>query len=455
MSNMHFPPGFVWGAATASYQIEGATSEDGRGASIWDTFSRTPGKVFHGDTGDVADDHYHLWRDDIRLMQQLGIGAYRFSVAWPRVIPKGAGAVNAAGLDFYDRLVDGLVAAKITPFVTLYHWDLPQALQDAGGWANPATVDAFVAYAEAVAKRLGDRVKHWITHNEPWVVAYLGNREGVHAPGLRDLATAVQVSHHLLVSHGRAVPVLRACSPGAKVGITLNLSTAMPYTPTDADRAAAVVQDGYLNRWFLDPIFGRGYPSDMVALYGKAMPPVTDADLRTIAAPIDFLGVNNYFPEIVKAVPVSQDVLGCAGISTAEKLAAGHTLTKMEWVIVPSALQSLLERLTRDYAPAEMYITENGAAVDDHLVGGKVEDSGRINYLREHIGAVGRAIANGAPMKGYFVWSLLDNFEWVHGFGKRFGIVFVDYATQRRIPKASFEYYSRIVKNNALVWADG
>ena len=265
---MTFPAEFVWGAATAAYQIEGAVAEDGRGESIWDRFSHTPGTVVNDDTGDVADDHYHRWRGDIALMQELGLKAYRFSIAWSRILPSGTGAVNVAGLDFYDHLVDGLLGAGITPFVTLYHWDLPQALQDQGGWANPDCVDAFADYAETVARRLGDRVQHWITHNEPWVVAFVGNYQGRHAPGVRDLPTALRVAHNLLLSHGRAVPRLRAAVPGAQVGITLNFSTSRPASESAEDAHATMLHDQYLNRWFLDPVFGRGYPAEMAEVYG-------------------------------------------------------------------------------------------------------------------------------------------------------------------------------------------
>ncbi|HEY8200350.1 MAG TPA: family 1 glycosylhydrolase, partial [Actinomycetota bacterium] len=295
------PPDFVWGAATSSYQIEGGISDDGRGPSIWDAFSHTPGRILGGDTGDVSCDHYHRWREDLAFMRRLGLRAYRFSVAWPRVFPEGTASVNTAGLDWYDRLVDGLLDAGITPFVTLYHWDLPQALQDRGGWASGGIVDAFVAYAETVARRLGDRVRHWITHNEPWVVGILGHYTGQHAPGLRNLRTALLAAHHVLLSHGRAVPVLRSSNPQAQVGIALNLAPSHPARDMEEDRDAARLHDGYMNHWFLDPLFGRGYPSDMWALYGDDVPDVHTADLADIAAPLDFLGVNHYGPVYVRS----------------------------------------------------------------------------------------------------------------------------------------------------------
>jgi beta-glucosidase len=446
MSLSRFPDGFTWGTATAAYQIEGAVAEDGRAPSIWDTFSHTPGKTVNGDTGDVACDHYHRWQGDVRLMRELGLQAYRFSIAWPRVVPEGTGPINQRGLDFYDRLVDALLEANITPFVTLYHWDLPQAQQDRGGWANRDTVDAFVAYADAVVRRLGDRVKHWITHNEPWVVSFVGNDEGRHAPGIQDLRTALQVAHHLLLSHGLAVPVIRAGSAGAQVGITLNLSPGRPTSTSPEDQVAARLADGYTNRWFLDPLYGRGYPADMVAHFGAAMPQVPADDLAHAALPIDFLGVNYYFPRIVRSAPH-----GFAALSPEELAAAGYELTAMGWPVVPDAFTELLTRLHRDYAPKAIYVTENGAAFDDQVVGGQVHDPRRIAYLHGHLGAVRQAIADGAPIGGYFLWSLMDNFEWAYGYSKRFGIVYIDYATQARIPKDSAAWYRRVIAANAVV----
>lgn len=453
MSETPFPAGFLWGAATASYQIEGAVAEDGRAPSIWDTFSHTPDATHNGDTGDVACDHYHRWRDDIGLMRELGLQAYRFSLAWPRIIPAGTGQVNQAGLDFYDRLVDGLLEAGIAPFATLYHWDLPQALQDRGGWESRDTAEAFVAYSDAVVRRLGDRVKGWITHNEPWVAAFVGNYQGRHAPGKRDLAAALQVAHHLLLSHGLAVPVLRAGAPKAEVGITLNMSTARPASDAPEDRAAATVADGFVNRWFLDPLHGRGYPADIVARFGAAMPQVTADDLATFAAPIDFVGVNYYFPTYARAV-AGDDPLGFDSPTPEELAAAGHELTTMGWPVVPDAFSELLTRVQRDYAPGTIYITENGAAFPDQVAGGQVVDPRRVAYLHGHLSAVRAAIAEGTKVGGYFVWSLLDNFEWALGYSQRFGIVYVDYATQARIPKASAHWYRRAIAANAVVDAE-
>ena len=448
-----FPDGFLWGAATAAYQIEGAVREDGRGPSIWDTFSHTPGKVQDGDTGDIACDHYHRWRADIGLMRDLGLRAYRFSIAWPRIFPDGAGTVNARGLDFYDRLVDELLAANITPFVTLYHWDLPQALQDRGGWTRRDTVDRFAAYADAVARRLGDRVTHWITHNEPWVAAFLGNYLGIHAPGLRDLPTAVLVAHHILLSHGRAAAALRAAG-GGQVGITLNLAPALPASESAADEDAARRMDAHLNRWYLDPLFGRGYPSDLdpqlSVLQGRLADTTLAADLAAIAAPLDFLGINYYAPQSVRATPLADNPLGFAPVTEAELVARGYELTGMGWPVVPDALHDLLLRVQRDYAPPALYITENGAAFPDRVVDGAVNDPQRVAYLAGHLRAASAAIAEGVPLRGYFVWSLLDNFEWSFGYSKRFGIVHVDYATQQRLPKASATWYSEASGTNRV-----
>ncbi|NLG50716.1 MAG: beta-glucosidase [Chloroflexi bacterium] len=438
-----FPPDFVWGAATASFQIEGGRKE--RGEAIWDAFCRWPGKVVNGDTGDVADDHYHLYRDDVGLMARLGLGAYRFSISWPRVLPEGKGQVNAKGLDFYDMLVDALLEAGITPFVTLYHWDLPSALQRLGGWAARDTIYRFVDYVGVVADRLGDRVQHWITHNEPWVVAFLGNLEGVHAPGWEDAGLALQIAHHVLVSHGLALPVLREKSgEQAKLGITLNLSPAHPATDSPEDRAAAQRQDGYLNRWFLDPVFRGSYPADMAEWYGYLMPRIAPGDMEIIARPIDFLGVNFYTRSVIRHAE-DAPFLKVAAVSPEGEY------TAMDWEVYPAALTELLLRLTRDYAPAALYITENGCAYEDGVSSdGHVHDPKRVEYFRQHFVASQEAIAQGAPLKGYFAWSLMDNFEWGFGYSRRFGITYVDYATQERIVKDSGLYYASVIKANAV-----
>jgi beta-glucosidase len=443
MPQLIFPEGFTWGTATAAYQIEGAWNEDGRGESIWDRFSHTPGKVANGDNGDVACDHYHRWRDDIALMRDLGVQAYRFSVAWPRILPDGIGAVNQAGLDFYDRLVDGLLEAGITPFATLYHWDLPQALQDEDGWANRAIVGAFEKYADVVSRRLGDRVKHWITHNEPWCTSFLGNHMGVHAPGLHE-GPALVVAHHVLLSHGAAVPVLRANSSGANVGITLNFSPSYPASDSAEDQAAARRYDGFFNRWFLDPLYGRGYPEDLVAAYGQPMSQVHAGDMEKIAVPTDFLGVNFYNRAVVRDDPAAPPL-------RISPVSPEGEYTAMDWEVYPDALRALLVRLEHDYAPGRMYITENGSAYDDTLApDGSIHDEGRMNYLARHLVAAHAAIAEGVPLAGYFAWSLMDNFEWAYGYDKRFGIVYVDYATQQRTPKDSALLFRSIVEQNGL-----
>ncbi|HEX6293126.1 MAG TPA: GH1 family beta-glucosidase [Herpetosiphonaceae bacterium] len=453
MTPASFPDDFVWGTATAAYQIEGAVAEDGRAPSIWDTFSHMPGKTHSGDTGDVACDHYHRWETDIQLMQQIGCQAYRFSIAWPRVLPQGTGQTNAQGLDFYDRLVDGLLAANMTPFVTLYHWDLPQALQDKGGWANRDTVEAFVEYADAVVSRLGDRVTNWVTHNEPWCTGMLGNFLGEHAPGLRDLPTALQVIHHVLLSHGRAVPVLRSARTGTQVGITLNLSPGYPASKSPEDVAAAARFDSFMNRWFLDPLYGRGYPEDLAAIYGPAMPYMEPHDLDIIATPTDFLGVNFYFPTVIRATSLDANPLGIAQRSTEEAAEAGKEITAMGWEVDAGGLSNLLVRLQRDYLPKAIYITENGAAFDDQATDGKVHDPRRIAYLHSHFSAAHEALTNGVPLRGYFVWSLMDNFEWAYGYSKRFGLIYVDYETQTRILKDSAHWFRRVIDENAVVEA--
>jgi beta-glucosidase len=434
MSDAAFPRDFLWGAATASYQIEGAANEDGRGESVWDRFAATPGKVRNGDSGAVACDFYHRYRDDIRLMRELGIDAFRFSIAWPRVLPEGRGAVNPKGLDFYDRLVDELVANGITPFCTLFHWDTPQALEDLGGWPNRDTVDAFCEYVDVVSARLGDRVQNWITHNEPWVVAWVGHGWGHHAPGRTSDKEALATAHHLLLSHGRAVEILRRNSPDAAVGITLNLDYVYAASNDPADGAAVRWVDGLHNRWFLDPIFKGSYPADMLDAWAESMPEVRDGDLATIAAPIDFLGVNNYTSPLVAA-----DETG--GRSQIVRR-ADVDRTDMGWEVVPDGLHDLLVRLDREYGPHAIYVTENGCAYADvRCHDGQVEDPERQAYLAAYIDAAGRAIAAGVPLRGYFTWSLLDNFEWAWGYWKRFGLVYIDYATLERVPKGSFYWY--------------
>ena len=440
-----FGPDFRWGCATSSYQIEGAATEDGRGESIWDRFCATPGAIRDGSTGAVACDHYHRWPEDLDLAQSLGVNAYRFSIAWPRILPNGRntgrGTVNAKGLDFYSRLVDGMLERGLQPWATLYHWDLPQALQDQGGWASRDCVDAFLAYTDVVSRHLGDRVKHWITHNEPWCTAIMGNHEGVHAPGLKDHRTALQVCHHLLLSHGRAVPLLRANVPDAQVGITLSLHPISPATDSPADAAAAERFDGMRNRWFLDPLYGRGYPADALALLGDLAPVVLDGDLQAIAAPCDFLGVNYYFPEVVADAP------GEGPFAARVVAQAGVEQTAFAWPVCPAGLVTLLARIQHDYAPCEIYLTENGSTYEDVVeADGSIDDKERCSYLVRHLDAARQALAQGVSLKGYFAWSLLDNFEWAEGYLRRFGLTYVDYPTQARRLKASGEWYQTFLK---------
>ena len=401
-----FPNGFAWGAATASYQIEGAWDDDGKGESIWDRFSHTPGKIDNGDRGDVACDHYHRWQEDIGLMKTMGLRAYRFSISWPRVLPEGSGRVNQVGLDFYSRLVDSLLKAGIEPYVTLYHWDLPQTLQDQSGWPARMIVNAFTEYADLVSRSLGDRVKNWITLNEPHVSAFVGYFEGHHAPGHTNLQEAIAASHHLMLSHGRAVPLIRTNSLGAKVGIALNVSPAVAASPSLADRQAARFEDGRVNRWFLDPLAGRGYPYDITQTYRSDIKCVQPGDLEEIAVPLDFIGINYYFRTIArsKSIPEGENLPRTV-------LHTGET-TEMGWEVSSDGLYDILGRLRFDYNFPAIYITENGAAFGDQVnPNGQVDDPERLSYIKRHLQQVERAIASGVPVKGYFAWSLLDNFE--------------------------------------------
>ena len=412
MGKRAFPEGFVWGSATASFQIEGGI--ESRGRCIWDDFCRWPGKVLHGDTGDIANDHIHLYQQDVKLMADLGLSSYRFSVSWPRIMPEGVGQVSEQGLDFYDELVDELLSAGISPAVTLYHWDLPSALQRIGGWTARDTAYRFADYAAVVADRLGDRVKSWITHNEPWVVAFLGNELGVHAPGWQDLAQALQVAHHLLLSHGLTVPLLRERGDkDTQVGITLNFTPGYAASDKPEDVAALKRYDGYSHRWFTDPVFNGHYPVDMWQEYGYITPRIAPGDLQIIQAPLDFLGVNYYTRALIEAgdeAPLRYHTLRPEGEYTA-----------MDWEVYPQALTDLLVRLDRDYDIPAMYITENGCAYEDVLQpDGTVHDAERIAYLQQHLGACLDAIDQGVPLKGYYVWSLMDNFEWAFGYDRRF-----------------------------------
>jgi beta-glucosidase len=456
-SDASFPDRFLWGAATAAYQIEGAATDDGKGQSIWDTFSHTPGKVYHGDTGDVACDSYHRYPEDVEVLKRLGAGAYRFSVSWPRVLPEGRGEVNAKGLDYYSRLVDALLEAGITPVPTLYHWDLPQALQDAFcGWAGRDVAEAFASYAAVVAEALGDRVHRWITLNEPWVVSNVGYRWGRHAPGHFDAGQAVAANHHLLLAHGLGVQAIRAAAPSpAQVGITLNLAVSRPTSPEAADMAAEL--EARHNGVYLEPLFSGRYPSRLSAQWSPALVPglVQPGDMEVIAEPVDFLGVNYYFPGYVGVAAADGELR--AGERPLEDgfvevRPADLPVTAMDWLVEPTSLHELL---TRVVAPAvgdlPVFITENGSSWYDYVnQDGEVVDLERVSYLRGHLAAVAAAIADGVNVRGYFAWSLLDNFEWAEGYAKRFGLTYVDFATQQRTLKRSGEYYAQVTRANAL-----
>jgi len=442
---LNFPPDFRWGAATSAYQIEGAWDEDGKGPSIWDAFCRQPGRIRDGTSGEIATDHYHRWEEDVSIMVELGLQAYRFSISWPRVMPTGKKQINAAGLDFYDRLVDRLLSQGIEPYITLYHWDLPLALQEQGGWPARDTAFYFAEYAGLVAKQLGDRVTCWITHNEPFVAAVIGYITGDHAPGIQDPVAGFQAVHHLLLAHGLAVEALRAsASRPLKVGITLNLNPVHPASDSEADQRAAGRFDGMLNRMFLDPLFLARYPADIEELIGPAFPRVQQGDLEHIATPIDFMGVNYYTRSVVRYAenfPI---------IQATQVQPEGSEYSQM-WEIYPPGLYELLVRVWNDYRPTDIFITENGVPVPDGLdADGRVRDERRIRYLHRHLVQAHRAIADGVPLRGYFVWSLLDNFEWTAGYTMRFGLVYVNYETLERTIKDSGRWYARVIQENGV-----
>ena len=452
MTKTHsFPEGFLWGVSTSSYQIEGAVHADGRGESIWDTFSHTPGKIINGDNGDQAADSYHLWKDDIALIKEMGIQAYRFSIAWPRVMPSGTGKINEAGLAYYDHLVDGLLAAGIKPVVTLYHWDLPAALP--GAWLNRATAEAFVDYTDVVTRRLGDRVKMWTTLNEPFCAAFTSYAFGVHAPGEVNLEHALRAGHHLLLAHGLAVPVIRANVPEARVSIVMNPAPVYAASDSAADREAARFQDGFINRWLLDPLFGRGYPADMRADFTrmgiwKDQPEyIQPGDMEVIAAPTDLMGINYYSPSRVKADPAHPDQPELAQ----RYIPGGVETTDFDWEIYPQGFYDLLDWVNRTYAPKSLFIAENGASyADGPDAGGKIHDARRIAYLHSHLISLARAVEAGIPVEAYFHWSLLDNFEWSAGYSQRFGLVYVDFATEKRTIKDSGYSYRKVIADNSI-----
>jgi beta-glucosidase len=433
-----FPADFVWGASTASYQIEGAVDADGRGKSIWDVFSHEPGRVKGGDTGDVACDHYRRWTEDIEWLARGGFNAYRFSTAWPRILPAGAGPIEQRGLDFYDRLVDGLLARRAAPWLCLYHWDLPQALQERGGWLNRDIADIFADYARVVAGRLGDRVKHWAMLNEPNVHALFGYGVGTHAPGLTGLPNFAAAIHHQNLAQGRALQALRAERADLRLGTVINVTPVRPSSDRDEDRRAADRFDAFWNGAFLDPLFEASYPAAIAADF---TPLIAEGDLKTIRQLIDFFGLNYYAPAYVADAP--QSLFG----AWFGPVPPGSRFTAIGWPIEAGGLTDVLMRLRDRYSNPEIYVTENGACYDDPVAAdGMVHDDDRIAYLREHLAAAREAVAAGANLRGYFVWSLLDNFEWAEGYGRRFGIIHVDYASQKRTPKASFAFLADAIK---------
>lgn len=451
---IHFPDNFLWGAATAAYQIEGAWNADGKGESIWDRFSRKPGAITNGDTGDVACDHYHLLDEDVAHMARLGLKAYRFSIAWPRIFPNGGTTVNPAGLDFYRRLIDKLHAHGIQPVATLYHWDLPQALQDRGGWVNRDTALRFAEYAGFVFDRLGSDVALWATHNEPFIQAFYGHGNGAYAPGRRNPWEILTVGHHLLLSHGLAVRAFRAAGihsaqpgrPTPQIGIVLMIWPHHPASDHPRDVQAARRIDGAMNRMFLEPLFQGRYPADMIGHFGlRGMrPAVRPGDMELISTPIDWLGVNTYSRLIHRADP--RDLL-----TGARQIDPTGPTTAMGWAIYPDCIVEAL-RIAQAYANVPLYISENGAAFADTVQSdGSVKDAERVAYLREHIAAAHRALEAGIDLRGYFVWSLLDNFEWSHGYSKRFGLIYVDYATRRRTWKDSASFYRDVIAQHGLV----
>ncbi len=436
-----FPKGFLWGVATSAYQIEGAANVDGRGESVWDRFSHTPGRVLNGDTGDVADDHYHRFEQDFDLMQQLGVQTYRFSIAWPRIVPTGAGAVNQQGIDFYKRLVEAMLKRDIQPMATLFHWDLPQALQDLGGWESRDTAQRFAEYADTVYRALGDQVKLWLTLNEPKTVVDVGYILGIHAPGVQDRTRAYTALHHMLLGHGLAVQAFRAANiSDGKIGAAMNVSPVYPIDDTPAAQAAAVIQDGLENRLYLDPMIHGYYPADMLEHIGdlglKAA--IQPGDLATINQPLDILGINYYNPIYVAPGPqIAQ---------------APHEYSAASWQpMYAQGMYDMLTRIKRDYGDLPLYITENGAPFDDELnADHQVDDQRRVRFLYDHFAAAQRAISDGVNLQGYYVWSFMDNFEWAEGYNQRWGIIYVDYATLERVPKQSALWYSEVIKNNGL-----
>lgn len=443
MSSYYFPKNFTWGTATSSYQIEGAAEADGRGISIWDTFSKTKGKVLNADTGSVACDHYNRYKEDCAILKSIGIQSYRFSIAWPRIFPSGRGNVNENGLDFYDRLVDELLRHKIEPTATLYHWDLPQTLEDEGGWRNRSTVAAFEEYSRAIVQKLGDRVKRWFTINEPWCAWWLGHKTGIHAPGAQeDEKTLRNVSHHLLLAHGVAVRAIREEAPAdAKVGIVHNAAVVVPFTEKQEDVDLSKEHFKKENSWLIQPVMEGSYPADQWEELGNDVPDVKDGDLELISAKTDFFGINIY-----NAIGVAVAGKGIKGYE------AWHPRTDFDWPVTPECLYWAVRHTHDLWDVPEILVTENGCAYPDEIREGEedVEDFARLQYLRDHLKALHRAVSEGLPVTGYYLWSFLDNFEWAEGYSKRFGMVHVDFETQKRTPKMSSKWYSQVIKSGGF-----
>ena len=444
--SIRFPDGFLWGAATSAYQIEGSPLADGAGPSIWQRFTHSPGLTVNGDTGDVACDHYNRYADDVALMAELGLNAYRFSISWSRIFPEGTGRVNRKGIDFYSRLVDALLARGITPTATLYHWDLPEALDNRGGWLNRDIADWFADYARTCYRALGDRVPMWSTLNEPWVVTDGGYLHGALAPGHRNLFEAPIATHNLMRAHGTAVQAYRA-ERKDRVGIVVNLEPKYPASDSAADCAATQRADAYMNRQYLDPVFRGSYPAELREIFGEAWPDWPAEDMALISQPIDFVGINYYTRNVSRDDPRALPVRA-SGVRQPQ-----HPITETGWEVFPEALTRVLLWVTERYGKVPLYITENGAAFYDppKPIDGRIEDPLRIAYYRAHLRAAHDAMRKGADLRGYFAWSLLDNFEWSLGYSKRFGIVHVDYETQQRTPKASARFYSEVIRTQGAV----
>ncbi|MCU1231503.1 MAG: beta-glucosidase [Acidobacteria bacterium] len=446
LTNFRFPDGFLWGAATSAYQIEGSPLADGAGPSIWQRFSHTPGMMTNGDTGDVACDHYNRYKEDVALLRELGVGAYRFSISWSRILPEGTGRVNQGGLDFYRRLTDELLAAGIKPMATLYHWDLPEALDDRGGWLNRDVADWFAEYASVTFDALGDRIAFWATLNEPWVVVDGGYLHGALAPGHRNLYEAPIATHNLMRAHGRAMRAYRASSAKSPIGIVVNLEPKYPASQSEEDLAANARADAYMNRQYLDPIFRGAYPEEFPDMWGDAWPDFPASDFDEITEKLDFVGINYYLRAVTKADPKVM-------IERATRVKQPHAIfTETGWEVFPPAMTEVLVWFRDRYGDTPVYVTENGAAFYDPpaALGDVVDDPLRVHYFREHIAAVGRAIERGVDVRGYFAWSLLDNLEWSHGFTKRFGIIHVDFATQKRTMKKSALFYRDVIRGSTI-----